>query len=100
MKAKDFCRSAEIELTTWKAKLYDVVRKIDKLPTGDKEKMLGSVGDLNILVTELEDRIDQLRTSCPTDWKPDNEPMRAKIEDLGSKVESIEKEAFAYDFGG
>ncbi|MBU1404857.1 MAG: hypothetical protein KKE83_01985 [Proteobacteria bacterium] len=100
MKSKDYCRSAEIELTTWKAKLYDVIRKIDKLPTGDKEKMLGSVGDLNILVTELEDRIDQLRIACPADWKPEKDTLGAKIEGLGDKVDGIEKELFAYDFGG
>ncbi|MEW6595046.1 MAG: hypothetical protein AB1413_09280 [Thermodesulfobacteriota bacterium] len=100
MKAKEYCRSAEIELTTWKAKLYDVIRKIDRLPTGNKEKMLGTVEDLHMLVTELEDRIDQLRVACPTDWKPEKETLGTKIEDLGTKVDVIEKELFAYDFGG
>ena len=100
MKAKDYCRSAEIELTTWKAKLYDVIRKIDNLPTGDKQRMLGVVEDLHILVTELEDRIDQLRVACPTDWKPEKETLGGRIEDLGDRVGAMEKELFDYNIGG
>ena len=31
MEAKDYCRTVEVELYSWKAKMYDMVRKVDKL---------------------------------------------------------------------
>jgi len=70
MELKDYCSNVEHELTAWKAKLYDMSRKIDRLPGSAKEKMLGNIEDLHILVAEMEDRVNQLRTECPTEWSP------------------------------
>jgi len=39
MTSKNYCRIMDMELTGWRAKLYDVISKIDRLPTGDKQKM-------------------------------------------------------------
>jgi hypothetical protein len=47
MEVKDYCKGVEAELTSWKAKLYDVNRKIEKLPGSSRDKVLGNIGDLN-----------------------------------------------------
>jgi hypothetical protein len=60
----------EQELTAWKAKIYDLSRKVDNLSSGEKQKILGTVEDLHIIVAEFEERIDTLRTECPTEWSP------------------------------
>ncbi len=31
MDVKDYCHSMEIELNGWKAKMYNMIRKVDKL---------------------------------------------------------------------
>ena len=36
MDVKDFCKGMENEMTAWKAKLYDVMRKVDKLGTAER----------------------------------------------------------------
>ena len=87
MKVKDYCSSMEIELTAWKAKLYDMIRKIDKLSSGDKEKMLGNIGDLHNIVTELEDRIHELKNECPTEWSPQKKQIDEAHVDMRSKYE-------------
>ncbi|MCU0598975.1 MAG: hypothetical protein MUE70_06930 [Desulfobacterales bacterium] len=87
MKVKDYCGSMEIELTAWKAKLYDMIRKIDKLSSGDKEKMLGNIGDLHNIVTELEDRISELKNECPTEWSPQKKQIDNAHVDMRSKYE-------------
>jgi len=87
MKVKDYCSSMEIELTAWKAKLYDMIRKIDKLSSGDKEKMLGNIGDLHNIVTELEDRINELKNECPTEWSPQKKQIDEAHVDMRSKYE-------------
>lgn len=68
MDVLDYCKGMEMELTAWKAKLYDLTRKVDRLPSGDKQRMLGSVEDLHMLVTEFEDHIQKLRNECPSEW--------------------------------
>jgi hypothetical protein len=70
MDVQDYCKSMETELTAWKAKLYDVMRKVDKLGSAEKEKVLPNVEDLHILLEELSDRVVKLKTECPSDWSP------------------------------
>ena len=100
MDLMDYCKGVEMELTTWKAKLYDLMRKVDKLGTAEKEKILANVEDLHMFVTEMSDRIDQLRNECPTEWSPEKRELEGKIEDLGYKYEEAEKALFDYDIGG
>ena len=46
MELQDFCMTSHIELTGWKAKIYDVIRRTDKLPPGEKVKTQELVNDL------------------------------------------------------
>ncbi|MBM9605390.1 hypothetical protein [Desulfopila inferna] len=100
MELKDYCRNVEMELTNWKSKLYDIIRKMDTAPTGEKEKMYEEINGLHILLTELEDRIDGLRTSCPTEWQPEHEEIKGKFEEIKSRYQEAAKAKFDYDFGG
>jgi predicted nucleic acid-binding Zn-ribbon protein len=100
MDVKDYCRNVNAELTAWKAKLYDVIRQMDKLSTGDKQRMYEQINGLHIVMTELEDRLDQLRTACPTEWAPERKKIKKKIDDLGSKYEKTTQEFFDYEVGG
>jgi len=79
MDVESYCDNLIIELTGWKAKIYDIMRKLDKLPSGDKAKILGNVNDLHVLIEELEDRIDRLRNECPSDWSPDKIELETKL---------------------
>jgi len=101
MEVKDYCRSMEMELNTWKAKLYDIIRKFDSLPTGEKERAYEDVNDLHMLMTEMEDRLDNLRQSCPTGWKPsDEEEFKGKLGALEDQYKNLAKAKFDYEFGG
>lgn len=87
MDVMDYCNNVGIELTAWKAKLYDMMRKIDGLSSGEKEKMLGNIGDLHNIVTELEDRINSLKTECPTEWSPQKKEIEDAHVDMRSKYD-------------
>lgn len=91
MDVLDYCKGMEMELTAWKAKLFDLTRKVDKLPSGDKQRMLGNVEDLHILLTEFEDRIDKLRTECPSEWSPQKKNIESAHVDMRSKYEETMK---------
>jgi len=100
MDVRDYCSNVEMELTAWKAKLYDVIRKIDQLPTGDKEKLYENIEGLHITMTELDDRIHELRTQCPTEWSPVREEIKVKVSDLAAKYEDAMQSLFDYTYAG
>jgi len=88
MDVKDYCGAMSTELTAWKAKMYDVVRKLDKLGTAEREKVLANVEDMHMLIEDMAARIDQLNRECPSEWSPEEKAidnahvdMRAKYED-------------------
>ena len=90
MDVQDYCKNVDIELSTWRDKLNGVMRQVDDLPTGDKQRMLEKVSGLQIIVTELDERIDQLRTSCPTEWAPEKSEIKGKIADLEEQYDEID----------
>lgn len=100
MELSDYCKGVDIELTMWKAKLYDVLSRMDQLETGNKQRMYEQVNGLHILMSELEERIEKLRRECPTEWQPDQEEIRTKFSELGNKYNDAAGVAFDYDIGG
>ena len=66
--------------------LGDVVRKLDKISTGDKEKVVPEVNELHIILEELGDRIEKLKKECPTSWAPDRTEIENKIGYLRTKL--------------
>jgi hypothetical protein len=69
MEVKDYCKNMDMELTLWKAKLYDVMSKMDRLPTGDKQRMYEQVNGLHIVMADL-DEIENA-DGVPIEWKPE-----------------------------
>lgn len=51
-------------------------------------------------MTELDDRLDGLRSACPTEWNPEQQKIKRKIADLGDKYGEAEKALFDYGVGG
>jgi len=79
MDVKDYCNNVEAELTGWKAKVNDIVARLDKVSSGDKAKVTDQVRDLHILIEELDDRINRLEKEYPLEWEPDKLEIEQKI---------------------
>ena len=77
MDAKNYCRSIEVELYGWKAKMYDMVRKVDKLRRSDKEKILARVEELHQNIADMERLIEQLQTECPIEFGSEKKQIEA-----------------------
>lgn len=74
-----YCDNLVTELGGWKAKVNDIVTKMDRVSSGDKEKVIDQVRDLHMFVEELENRIEGLTAECPTDWEPTDIEMEVKL---------------------
>jgi hypothetical protein len=95
----------EAELTAWKANVYDIVRHMEELPGGEKEKILPSIEDMHILIAEMDDRIDQIRENCTpetgiADIRTDREKFDKSLTKLRVTAEEAMKGLGAGDFGG
>ena len=91
MDAKNYCRSIEIELYGWKAKMYDMIRKIDKLRSSDK--IASQVEELHKNIADMEGLIEKLQTECPIEFGSEKNQieettagMKKKYEDAMSAV--------------
>ncbi len=92
MDVQDYCKSMETEMTAWKAKLYHVMRKVDNLGTAEKEKVLPNIEDLHIFLEEMSDRVEKLKTECPSDWSP----VKKDIEDGNVNMRGKYEETMEY----
>ena len=65
MDITEYCDKVASELDGWKAKVDEVVFRLDKISTGEKAAVVPQVNELHMIVEELGDRIGKLRSQCP-----------------------------------
>ncbi len=105
MKARNCCKTMEMELSGWKAIVYDIARKMEQLPGGEKVKILPNIEDLHMLIAEMDDRIDHIRDNCTPetgmdDIQTDRENFNTAISTLRVNAEEAMRMLGAGDFGG
>jgi hypothetical protein len=87
MNVVDYCKGMEMELTAWKAKVYDLTRKVEKLGSKEREKILPNVQDLHMFIADMTSRIEQLKNECPTEWSPQKKDIDQGSIDMRGKYE-------------
>jgi hypothetical protein len=105
MKAINCCKTMEMELTGWKAIVYDITRKMEALPGGEKAKVLPNIEDLHMLIAEMDDRIDQIREKCKPetcidDIQTERAAFNASLSTLRVTTEEAMQGLGGGDFGG
>jgi len=78
---------------------------MEELPGGQKSKILSNIEDLHMLITEMDDRIDQIRTTCTPetgmdDFKTEREAFSAAISTLRVNTEESMQGLGGGKFGG
>jgi len=87
MDVKDYCRSTEIELYGWKAKMYDMIRKVEQLRRADKEKIAEQVEQLHKHISEMERMIKDLQSECPVEFGDRKQKIDKNTADMKKKYE-------------
>lgn len=99
MASKYYCSNVAGELEGLSTKLHNLSDKIDRLPSIDKYKLQTHIDELHIIMTELDDRLCEMVTSCSDvemiDRKEETNRPGAPV--YGS---SRKDEFFDYDIGG
>jgi hypothetical protein len=86
---KSFCDGLQQELIVWKAKIDDIVRALDRMPSEKKAKAVQSVNDLHGVVDDIDRRIHKLERECPVEWGPEKIELEKKLKELQSSCEIV-----------
>ena len=89
MDATAYCDTLEEHLTKWKAKLYDAIRIVDRLPEAEKETAFPSIQGLYSIVDQIDAEVEQLRSACPADWSPNRQNLDAKMAQLQQSLKNL-----------
>ena len=100
MDIKDYCDSMYAELTGMKARLYDILRVIKRMPREEQAKIRRQTDELDILVGDLSRKIDQLLKECPADWSQAKEEIETMKEQLAEKIDWWDKSHIAGGYVG
>ncbi len=105
MKARNCCKTMQAELTAWKANVYDIVRKMEELPGGEKDKVRPNIEDLHMLIAEMDDRIEYIRDNCTPetgidDIRSEREEFDKHLSTLRVKTDEAMRGLGAGNFGG
>ena len=78
---------------------------MDQLPGGQKEKIQPNIEDLHILITEMDERIEQIRNNCTPetgmdDIQTERESFNKAISTLRVSAEEAMRGLGGGDFGG
>jgi hypothetical protein len=79
MDAKSYCDTVNHELTAWKAKIYDVIRKSEGMPATLKGKAEPLIGELNAVVDDLNKRLELLERECPADFSAQRAEIKGRV---------------------
>ncbi len=89
MDVKSYCDTVGIELSGWKAKLYDVIRRSEKMTGDDKESVDPMVAELITMVDDLDERIAALARECPAEWSSEKSEIDNKMSTMNQKWKKV-----------
>ncbi|MFZ0448670.1 MAG: hypothetical protein WAL98_05445 [Desulfatiglandaceae bacterium] len=85
MEVKTYCNNMRGELISWKAKTYDMARKMDKRSSGPDERTGASISELGAMIDEFEKKIEELETSCPANWDKERADLDGMIAEMNER---------------
>ena len=84
-----YCDTLEQHLTDWKAKLYDVLRIVERLPEKERDIVYASIRGLHSIVDQIDTEVELLRTACPADWSPIRQSLDTKMTELQQALKRL-----------
>jgi hypothetical protein len=82
MDPKSYCDTVNHELTAWKAKIYDVIARSEKLPQKGQKRVAPVITELNAAVEDLNVSLDRLARECPADFGPQRQQIKGRVTDV------------------
>ncbi|MBE0429422.1 MAG: hypothetical protein IBX61_06075 [Thermoleophilia bacterium] len=98
--AKYYCETMNTELTAMKARIYHIVREMDRMQESERVKLGPQISDLFGLVDHLQAKIDELNQQCPPDWKAQKEEIDKMKHEISGQINLWDAEHIAGGYVG
>ncbi len=95
-----YCDNLATELAGWRSRIDTVITKLDRNAPGSTCKGITQVNDLQMVVEELNDRIDRLRNECSTEYEPGGAGFPREFGQMGPSWKGAWENVSPGDFGG
>ena len=90
METKEHYERVQSEVIGWKAKVEDVIRKFDKMPSEDKERVVPVFDELHMSIEELTARVENFNPALRA-------PDKTKKEGKFARFKKIWKETWRHE---
>ncbi len=100
MDAKYYCETMQPELIAIKARVYTLLREVDKMPASEKQKFASELPEMYGLVDSLAAKLDKLRIECPTEWSTEKEEIDSTRKVLTEKIDIWDAQHIAAGYVG
>jgi hypothetical protein len=85
MDIETFCTYMRDEMTGWKAKTYDLMRKVEKMPPDSEGNRAVSIDEMGVIIHKIEQTIGKLEKECPVNWEYEKTELDRMICDIREK---------------
>jgi hypothetical protein len=82
-----FCGSMQTEINSLKARVYDIMRDIEKAKGKVKKTQTAQLRELHALIEHLTEMNNKLARACPLDWTAEKNAIEAKKSELVDKID-------------
>ena len=95
MDATSFCGMMQTEITSLKARVYDIMQAVEKTKDKKKKTLAPQIAALHALIEHLSEMNDRLAKECPLDWSKEKEEIEAKKVELLEEIDIWDSEHLA-----
>ena len=95
MDVNSFCGLMQSEITSLKARVYDIMQAVEKIKDKKKRAEIEQLMNVQPLIEQLSEMNDRLAKECPLDWTKEQRAIEAKKTELLAKIDMWDSEHLA-----
>lgn len=95
MDVNTFCGAMQSEINSLKARVYDIMRALEKAKGRRKKAKAAQLTELHLLIDRLSQMNEKLAKACPLDWSKEREAIEAKKSELIEKIDIFDAQHLA-----
>lgn len=95
MDVNTFCGAMQTEINSLKARVYDIMRSVEKTKGKKKRADAAQLTELHALIEHLSEMNEKLARACPLDWSKEKKVIEEKKAELAEKIDIWDSEHLA-----
>ena len=95
MDVNSFCGLMQSEITSLKARVYEIQQAVGKIKDKEKRAEIEQLMNVQPLIEQLSEMNDRLAKECPLDWSREKRDIESKKAELLQKIDMWDSDHIA-----